>query len=231
METGVYLKFREFTDKGAAVGLVAMLSDNYIHAEIEVLAASFDPGFSRSEMNVEYCVKLLKEDFTKAEAILKKQAAEDLKGVEKNHYLFQFSDEELRDVLAKEDEWSEYDVLLAQKILNERGKPVPENMLRDMKAARMKELAKAEKSPNRLITAGHLLWPIPMLNFISIMTGWHLYSQKKTLPNGDRLYSYTAADRKHGKRILILGIISLAAWMLLLMFMTFVVPFIGHNYY
>ncbi|MBS1624274.1 MAG: hypothetical protein JST83_09660 [Bacteroidetes bacterium] len=216
METGPFLKFRQYTDRGAAIALVAMLADNDIRATIEEQAASFDPAFSRSEMNVEYVVQLKKEDFAKAETILKQLAAQDLQHVDTEHYLFLFSDEELRDVIAKEDEWSEYDVLLSQQILRQRGKAIPDQTLRTMKAARMKELARPASSPQALIFIGYIAALVG--GFVAVMIGWYLSTHKKTLPNGDRFYSYAESDRRHGRRIFILGIIGLVCWALVIVF-------------
>ncbi len=214
MKTELLSKFRQYTDRGAALALLHNLADHGIEAEIEEQAASFDPAFSRSEMNVEYVVKLKKGDFAKAESILRQQAAQDLQNVDKSHYLFQFSDDELHDVVAKEDEWSEYDVLLAQQILTQRGKAIPDQTLQRMKAERLKELAQPEKRPTKLITSGYIL--ALMGGFVAIMIGWHLSTQRKTLPGGDRVYAYTEADRQHGRRILILGIIGFVVWALVI---------------
>lgn len=178
METTTFLKFRQYTDKGAALALVETLSQSGIQVEIEAQAASFDPAFARSEINVDYCVKLKKEDFKKAEALLKEQAAQELQTVDKGHYLFRFSDEELRDVVAREDEWSEYDVLLAQQILTQRGQAIPPQQLREMKAARLMELARPEKSPENLIAAGYIMALLG--GFVAIMIGWHLRTQENT---------------------------------------------------
>ncbi|WP_431243320.1 hypothetical protein ACQ9BO_01130 [Flavobacterium sp. P21] len=42
---------------------------------------------------------------------------------------------------------------------------------------------------------------------IGMVIGYSLWTSKKTLPNGERVYSYNEADRKHGKTIFILGTI------------------------
>jgi hypothetical protein len=44
---------------------------------------------------------------------------------------------------------------------------------------------------------------------LGIFIGWHLLSFKKTLPDGQRVYEYDTNARKHGQKILIIGIVCL----------------------
>jgi len=41
-----------------------------------------------------------------------------------------------------------------------------------------------------------------------------LLTYKKALPNGTRIYVYSNDDRKHGNRILIIGVVFLVIWLL-----------------
>lgn len=41
--------------------------------------------------------------------------------VDKDYYLFSFTEIELEDLIQKKNEWSKFDFLLAKKILNDRG--------------------------------------------------------------------------------------------------------------
>ena len=47
---------------------------------------------------------------------------------------------------------------------------------------------------------------------IGVFTGWHLMTLKKTLPDGRKVYVYSSNTRKHGQRILLIGIPSLIIW-------------------
>ena len=42
---------------------------------------------------------------------------------------------------------------------------------------------------------------------IGLFIGWYLWSFKKTLPDGERIFAYSYKDRRHGKRIFYLSII------------------------
>ena len=55
---------------------------------------------------------------------------------------------------------------------------------------------------------GFLVPPLGM--FIGFSMGY----MKRTLPDGQRLFAYSEADRKEGRRILALASICLACWIL-----------------
>ncbi|GGI24382.1 hypothetical protein [Pedobacter mendelii] len=155
-------------------------------------------------------VKIKSSDFEKADKVLTAISAKDVSAVDQNHYLFNFTDEELRDILLKSDEWSKYDYLLAQKILQDRGHKIDTETINALKEKRIEELAKPEKNQKLSIVAGYVFAIFGGL--IAIFIGWHLFSHKKTLPNGEQVYSYSEQDRKQGRIILILGTLSAIIW-------------------
>src|SRR5690606_22574962 len=134
----------------------------------------------------------------------------DLNAVDQDHYLFDFTEEELRDILLKSDEWSKYDYLLAQKILRDRGHKIDTETINVLKEKRIEDLAKPDKNKKLSILAGYVFAIFGGL--IAIFIGWHLFSHKKTLPNGGQVYSYSEQDRKQGRIILILGTVSAIIW-------------------
>lgn len=76
--------------------------------------------------------------------------------IDKDYYLFEFTNEELYEILLKSDEWSAFDYTLTQKILSERGKPVDSGLLHSLKKERLKELAKPEDNQHSWIIGGYL---------------------------------------------------------------------------
>ncbi len=130
-----------------------------------------------------------------------------------NYYLFDFTDEELIEVVAKPDEWNQLDYLLALKLLKERGKEVNPILADKLREHRIEELAKPEVSQKGMIYSGYALAVLG--GIIGIGIGWTLSSQKKTLPNGNVVYVYSESDRKHGNRILWIATISFVLWIVL----------------
>jgi ATP-dependent Zn protease len=121
--------------------------------------------------------------------------------------LFDFTDQELYDILAKPDEWSAFDYQLSQRILKERGKEIDKDFLNSLRKTRIEDLAKPEEKQTNNVWVGYLFSLLGGL--IGIAIGWNMMSSKKKLPNGEEIFSYQENDRKHGKRIMILGIVML----------------------
>lgn len=208
-----FLTYQKFSDKSEAVELTDLLTENNIDFIFEDTSASFDPSFANNQINKEFRVKLKKQDFDKADKIMLSISATQLDNIDKDYYLFEFKDEELIEVLTKSDEWSKFDYLLAQKILKERGQEVNEKFLETLRKQRIEELAKPEENQKTWIIAGYVFAFLGGL--LGLFIGWHLLSHKKTLPNGERVYGYSVEDRKHGNRILIMGIVFLIIWTLI----------------
>jgi hypothetical protein len=221
-----YITYRKFSDQESAVNLEKILRDEEIEAYIENTSTAFDPGFSRNELNNEYRVKIKGAEFEQADNVLKKIAYDDLEEVDHSHYLFKFSDDELMDIIKKYDEWSEYDYLLAQKILAERDKEISISDIRLFKRKRIQELSKPEAASKRMIWWGYRLAILG--GFASIIIGYFLSFQKKTLPNGTVVYAFAKPDREHGNRILSLGIFFLVLWIIIRLLIQ---PQISGDYY
>ena len=78
-------------------------------------------------------------------------------------------------------------------------------MLASLKKERLNILSKPEENQRPWIIAGYLFSFLG--GGIGIVIGYSLWTSKKTLPNGERIYSYNNADRKQGKTIFIIGLI------------------------
>jgi hypothetical protein len=202
-----FVTFQRFNDKAAALALAETFKGNNFEVELEDASANFDITFANNEIDKDFRVKLKPEDFERANIFLQQVAAKDLADIDSNYYIFDFSDEELKEIIEKQDEWNSLDFLLAQKILRERGAEVNVEQIQTLKAKRIEELSEPEKSPKLLIISGYVLAFIGGL--LAIVIGAYLRNHKKTLPNGERVFGYAIADRAHGERILILGILGL----------------------
>ncbi|BDD12498.1 hypothetical protein FUAX_49300 (plasmid) [Fulvitalea axinellae] len=206
-----YSIFRKFNDPGLANETAILLINSGIPAVLGNNSPSLDNTVTGGGANEETEVRIPKTYFEKAEAILKQQAEELVEDIDKDHYLYSFTDEELFDILLKPEEWGELDRTLAPKILDERGKPVDEALVKQLRNQRIKDLAKPDES--------HLLWvgagyAFALLGgFLGIIIGYSLWKSRKTLPNGEKVSSYSVKDQMHGKYIFILGIILLPLYL------------------
>ncbi|MCI1267237.1 MAG: hypothetical protein LKG19_11745 [Saprospiraceae bacterium] len=205
-----FLTFQKFNDLSETNELCALLKENMIEFELEDNFVRIDPSFSNNDLSKEYRIKLRKLDFEKAENLIQEQTKILIDSVEKDYYLFDFNDEELLEIITKRDEWGQFDFMLAQKILKDRGKEINPEVVELLKKQRLEELAKPEESQKTWILAGYIMAVLGGL--FGMFIGWHLASHKKTLPNGDKIYGFSLKDREHGNRILIIGIISTLIW-------------------
>lgn len=200
-----WIVFRKLNTLIQAQELETLLNENNIKTILADNIAPVDITFSGSTLLNEYEIKIDASNFEKAEAVLEKDAESLLEKMDQDYYLLSFTDEELYEVLIKSDEWSIFDYKLAQKILTNRGKTIDHEMLASLKKERLNILSKPEENQRPWIIAGYLFSFLG--GGIGIVIGYSLWTSKKTLPNGERIYSYNDADRKQGKTIFIIGLI------------------------
>ncbi|OIQ22119.1 MAG: hypothetical protein BM557_01720 [Flavobacterium sp. MedPE-SWcel] len=201
-----FTSFRKFSDVSQAKELQQFLKKN----NIESLLIDNSPRLGSAfvgEMQKEYEIQLRQPDFEQATLFLEELVEEGTNQLPEDYYLLEFTDEELLDVVVKRDEWSEFDYLLARKLLAKRGKPIDEEQIKALNKSRIEDLTKPEESQGAWIIAGYCF--AFMGGFLGVIIGYVLWTSQKTLPNGKKVYSYSELDRKQGKRILILSIIIL----------------------
>ena len=200
-----FLIFKKYNEKESAEALTSLLQAQGIAFEIVQDSENLDVLYGANPSSKFYYVKIKSIDFPKANALLLDISNTNLDTVDKTHYLFEFTDDELFDILSKPDEWNALDYQLAKKILKERGREVSDEIIESLKKRRILELAKPDERNRVWIFIGYLSALLGGL--FGIIAGWHLYTYKKTLPDGQRVYEYSEKDRRHGRRIFYLGII------------------------
>ena len=213
MRTDDFVTFKSYHDKSILEEEASILKKENIETVIEDCSLAFDPTMSNNETSKDFRIKLLQQDFQKANEVLERNAEIDDDKLPKDYYLLNFSDEELYDVVKKRDEWGALDVALAKKILKRKGKEITVSEEKDLKNQRINELSKPDASSNFWIIIGYV---ISLLGgFIGIIWGMFLFQYKKTLPNGQRINGYSESQRWHGVFITIIGVISLTFWVVM----------------
>ncbi len=201
-----YLTYKKFHDAREAKALQQFLIENGIECLFADTSSQMGSAMA-GDLNKEYEVQLKPERFEAADKLLEEQAKNMIGSLPEDYYLLSFTDEELYDVVLKHDEWSEFDYVLARKLLTERGKAIDEALIKSLRKQRMNDLAKPEGNQHAWIIVGYVLALLGGL--FGILTGYVLWTSKKTLPNGQVVPTYSEMDRKHGKMILVLGIVML----------------------
>jgi hypothetical protein len=201
------IQYKHFNDAALANALVDVLEEGGIEYDVKESNAVFDPAFRSSDLTIEYSIKIKPEDFERANQLLNDKEKENVNQVDKDHYLFSFTDAELMDVLTKADEWSPFDYQLARKILLERGVAINEKTLADLKTERLEELRATDPLQSGWIIVGYIFALAG--GVLGTFIGWHLSTYKKTLPDGEQVYGYNESDRKQGQWIFYLSIVVL----------------------
>lgn len=196
--------YQTFSSKELALELTNLLSENNIAFKTEVFNTTFDSAFTNNSSK-DYVVKIKPSDFERVDTLLLDSMKDEIENVNNDYYLFQFSDEELFDLIRKRDEWSQFDVLLTKKILQSRNIEFSLKEENKIKAERLIELTKP-----KVLSKSYYITGIIFSFFggiIGLLIGLDILSSKKTLPNGNRVYVYSNEDRKKGKEIIYIFLI------------------------
>jgi hypothetical protein len=195
--------------------LLDLLKSNNIEYQIENIAPSVDITFTGGGEGLQdiIAIKLKSEDFSKVDNLLNDIAIKSLDLIGKDHYLYNFTNDELLEILENYDEWNRSDFALAKKILKDRGKEIAEDKVQELIDKKNAELRKPEKGNKAWLIFGYI--SAILGGFLGIFIGYYHFSFKKSLPTGEKIYVYDAETRKTGLQIFYIGIVSFVIWIVL----------------
>jgi hypothetical protein len=204
--------FQVFASAEAAQPLLAALERQGIATltAFDTGQVAFDPSFANNKLTSKFTVKLALADFEQASQVLADLDKDALSQANPNHYLFNFTDEELFDLLIKPDEWSSFDVALASQLLRQRGRDISPDTLKLLRQHRVAKLAKPDDDYSVWVGSGYASALLGGL--IGFFIGYHLYAHRNQLPDGRRVYAYSPKNRTHGVRIMVLGAVMLVLY-------------------
>lgn len=182
-----------------------LLESIEIPAELGESTAPVDITFSNQKIDQIFEVRIAGSNFEKADELLKGLAEEFFSQIDPDYYLFDFSDEELREILTKPDEWGDLDQHLAVKLLKDRGQGVTQEQINGWRKERLEKLAKPDKDQKSWIFFGYIFAIAGGL--IGLLIGYSMLKAKKVLPNGAEVHRYSEKDRKQAKTIFNVGLL------------------------
>ena len=197
-----FITYHAYPNPAVAQDLLALLDEQHILYKQHYAPSRFSviTGTTTAE---EFVISLQPKDFTRVRALEEAQAAAALAHLPSDYYLFGFSNEELWELLRQPAAWSSHDVALASRLLRERGEPVTEDRLQQLRQQHTEELSAPDPSPTGWIVAGYVLALLG--GVIGMGIGWSLWHYRKTLPDGRQVPGYAPHDQAHGQRIFWLG--------------------------
>ncbi|RMG71810.1 MAG: hypothetical protein D6722_06250 [Bacteroidetes bacterium] len=205
------LTFRTFGDLLEARETLRLLEQADIPFVVEDLNADFDPFFAFNKVGAKVFIKVAQSDFPRARQALLRAAALYQGRVSPEHYLHDFSREELREVVYRQDEWSVEDVLMAQQLLRERGEEMDEAALAAAWQARLQEIRQPQAGDREGLRIGWLLSLIGGL--LGVFIGYNYWQLRKYDPEGQPFWVYDAATRRQGHYMMYLGLGMSLLWM------------------
>lgn len=212
MTKNPFITFQKFNSLEDAEDLISTLKDHGVSVQIEDASPPLDITFSGNTLQNEIRIKVKQSDFEIANQILEKQAEQFVDKFSDDHYLYDFTDDELIEILEKPDEWNKEDYLLSQKILKDRGHEINPEKVKELRQKRTDELRKPEKGQTGWLIFGFLLALLGGL--LGVFMGWFYWTFKKTDPTGQRVYAYDSKTRKAGQSVFWIGIFSQIIWII-----------------
>ena len=198
-----FIAYHTYPNPAVAQSLLTLLDEQGILYQRHHTQPRFSviTGTSVAE---QFVISLRPEDFTRVRELEEAQAATTLGELPVDYYLFSFSNAELWDLLREPAAWSSHDVALASRLLRERGETVTDETLRTLRQQHTAALAAPSPNSSGWVRAGYVLALLGGL--LGVAIGWSLWHDRKTLPDGRQVATYSAADQAHGQRIFWLGV-------------------------
>ncbi|MEI7470606.1 MAG: hypothetical protein WCJ85_00005 [Chitinophagaceae bacterium] len=207
-----FILYQKFTDLESAEEFASELNKNGIEYHLEDNNHSYVKVFGYTQIDIAFGVSIKEQDFSKAELVLETYYNEQIKGIDRSYYIFEFSDQELNEIISNPFDWGRLDYQLAKHILKERGLEVSDYEIRSIKTEKIIELSQKEKASNIKIICGYILAVI--IPYFGIFMGLTIKYNRKILPTGEKFYINTDQDRKHGQKIIMISVISFCLFFL-----------------
>jgi hypothetical protein len=218
-------KFRQFNSAEEAAAIVARLETAGIQGLLSDNAPAFDASFAYNQVTRQYTLSLSPAEFDRAQALLTQWAEEEAKHVDPDHYLLTFTVDELYDVLRHPADWDLLDVKIATRLLRERGHPITEADLSQMRAQEFSQLAAVEPVGTVWLINGYLF--ALMGGAFGILIGYMLWSAQKTLPDGTKVRLHPDSDRQHGKNMMLIGV----GMFFIILLTSYLIPYVSEYGY
>lgn len=219
MSKNTLLTWRKFNDSMLARASAEILSDAGVPSEIEDNSTLFEPSFAFNKVEQDIALKLDPKDFEKADACMYAHFRKQVDEAPADYYLYAFNDQELREIIAKPDEWGHFDYLLAEKILSDRGTAPSTEQVAQLYVNRKTTLSRPAAATNAMIIGGYIMAVV--FGILGIIIGYTIAFQQKNLPDGSRVFTYDGESRAHGRIIIFIACVTTTFWLISLLYRSY----------
>lgn len=213
-----YVLFRVFRNEDDMKFFTDVFDDCGIDYTIEnpradsndVLASAYGVQMAEDAMQYKFMLMIAEDDFERSQNELRSHIAEYFRnaGSEENTLLNEFNDEELLDVIKKPDEWAVEDIVMAQTLLDKRGKHVSDEVVEAYRNKRLEEVRQPKFGGYGTIIIGYIF------AFLGGVIGIFLAASllgKKRIFNGEKVNIYDKATRTNAIIYLTISILVIIA--------------------
>lgn len=213
-----YVLFRVFRNEDDMKFFTDVFDDCGIDYTIEnpradsndVLASAYGVQMAEDAMQYKFMLMIAEDDFERSQNELRSHIAEYFRnaGSEENTLLNEFNDEELLDVIKKPDEWAVEDIVMAQTLLEKRGKHVSDEVVEAYRNKRLEEVRQPKFGGYGTIIIGYIF------AFLGGVIGIFLAASllgKKRIFNGEKVNIYDNATRTNAIIYLTISILVIIA--------------------
>lgn len=215
-----FATYQQFFSAEEAEGIIDVLKANGIPYKFELGMGTVDKVIG-GDTNNYYELRISPGEFERVTSLILSNTTVNLEELEKDHYLFSFTDKELYNIIANPDDWGRQDYLVAVELLKQRGDEYTPEELQKLRHSKMERLAVPEKTTGDWIVLGYVFAILGGL--IAIVWGYTLWNFTKLLPDGRRVFMYSERDRRHGKRIFLIGVIAFITSLLLRLYSDYLI--------
>ncbi|MCI4670326.1 MAG: hypothetical protein MRZ79_19470 [Bacteroidia bacterium] len=215
-------QYRIFQHEDDLLAFVERLELNDIPYETAKYASGLDHTYLGAGAGVEYVLRIPQERFEQANMILEREAEADFWKLPPEYHLFDFSDEELKEIILNPADWYRKDVVYAGKILDRRGVSYSISEVRESIRQKSEEANKSRRANWGLLLISYLMLPASMFigywpASFSVFSGIFLIFWKRTDDHGNTYPVFDKVSRMHGFALITLGtVIFLIFWVLIL---------------
>lgn len=163
-----FATYQQFFSAEEAEGVIAILNEHGIPYTFKQIHARFDKVIIGENLNEQWDLRIPQHEFSRVNDLLLANTTVNLDELEKDHYLFTFSHEELQNIIQNPDEWGRHDYLVAVELLKQRGENVSKELLQELREKKIEVLAK----PPKKVPLGWLIvaYGLPILAILLFWT-------------------------------------------------------------